>query len=34
LFSEVRAGAKHNETFWKQEFPVAVRWLFAPPATP
>jgi predicted alpha/beta superfamily hydrolase len=34
LFSEVRAGAKHNETFWKQEFPAAVRWLFAAPATP
>jgi predicted alpha/beta superfamily hydrolase len=28
VFSEVRAGAKHNETFWKQEFPQAVRWLF------
>ncbi|MGH8029554.1 MAG: alpha/beta hydrolase [Arenimonas sp.] len=29
LFSEVREGAEHNETFWKSEFPRAVRWLFA-----
>lgn len=29
--SEVRDGAEHNETFWKAEFPAAMRWLFAPP---
>jgi predicted alpha/beta superfamily hydrolase len=29
VHSEVRPGAKHNETFWRQEFPQAVRWLFA-----
>jgi predicted alpha/beta superfamily hydrolase len=30
VFSEVREGAEHNETFWKHEFPKAMRWLFAP----
>jgi predicted alpha/beta superfamily hydrolase len=30
VFSEVRQGAEHNETFWKNEFPQAMRWLFAP----
>jgi predicted alpha/beta superfamily hydrolase len=29
--SEVREGAEHNETFWKAEFPQAIRWLFPAP---
>jgi predicted alpha/beta superfamily hydrolase len=32
VFSEVREGAEHNERFWKEEFPKAMRWLFAEPA--
>jgi len=28
MFSEVREGAEHNERFWREEFPKAIRWLF------
>ena len=31
LYSAVRAGAEHNETFWKAEFPEAIRYLFGKP---
>ena len=31
LYSAVRAGAEHNETFWKTEFPIAIRFLFGKP---
>ena len=28
LFVAIRPGAQHNETFWKNEFPMAIRFLF------
>lgn len=28
LFAAIRPGAQHNETFWKNEFPKAIRFLF------
>jgi hypothetical protein len=34
LYSAVRAGAEHNETFWKAEFPEAIRYLFGKPQPP
>jgi predicted alpha/beta superfamily hydrolase/endonuclease/exonuclease/phosphatase family metal-dependent hydrolase len=34
LYSAVRAGAEHNETFWRSEFPKAMLYLFGKPAEP
>ena len=35
LHAEIVAPAEHNERFWRDEFPKAVRFLYAPaPATP
>ena len=31
LVNIVRAGGTHSEGFWRQEFPAAYEWLFAPP---
>jgi alpha-glucosidase len=27
MFTEVREGAEHNEKFWREELPKAIRWL-------